>query len=346
MNNIDFTNIENFESGILSDINIEEVLGVYNQISLMSVVDRQFINGIIRKTKPKKILELGVAAGSGTVLILNAIKDIPDSKLYSIDFLEKWWIDPNKNIGWIVEEKFNYLANKWEIYRGGTAARFMEKIGGDIDLCIIDTVHMNPGEILDFLIILPFLKKEAMLIIHDIQVHINTGMYHNKNTCCNLFSSLKGIKYMPSTDELYNIIPNIGLVILDKDIKEHIFDIFFLLSMNWDYNILEEDHNHILQLFTKYYGKDLIKTYEHLYLYNKTRSKLTYEFDNRINEFDNRINEFDNRINEFDNRINEQIYNIETKITKLIDVLAWWIPIKKWRDNFRDKFTRPDQTMN
>ena len=49
--------------------------------------------------------------------------------------------------------------------------------------------------------------------------------------------------------------------------------------------------------------KDLIKIYEHLYLYNKTKNKLTYEFDNRIN-------------------------GIEIKITKLIDVLAWCIPIK------------------
>ena len=31
---------------------------------------------------------------------------------------------------------------------------------------------------------------------------------------------------------------------------------------------------------------------------------------------------------------------------KIINTIAWWIPIKKWRDNFRDKFaiTRPDQT--
>ena len=34
---------------------------------------------------------------------------------------------------------------------------------------------------------------------------------------------------------------------------------------------------------------------------------------------------------------------------KTIDKIAWWIPIKKWRDNFRNKIlntdqTRPDQT--
>ena len=36
--------------------------------------------------------------------------------------------------------------------------------------------------------------------------------------------------------------------------------------------------------------------------------------------------------------------NTEDRIDKLIDIIAWWIPIKKWRDNFRAKFRRPDQT--
>ena len=361
MDNIDFTNVENFDLEVLSDVNIVEVLGGYGPISLMASIDRKFINGIIRKTKPKKILELGVAAGSGTALILNAIKDIPNSKLYSIDYLEKWWMDTTKNIVWVVEEKFNNLANKWEIYRGGTAAKFMEQIGGDIDLCIIDTVHMNPCEFLDFLSIFPFLKKKAIVIIHDIQVHLTKGMYYNKTTCCNLFASLKGAKYIPSTtDDDYDKFPNIGMVVLDEDIKDHIFDIFFLLTMNWDYEILEKDHNYILKLFNKYYSNDLVKIYECFYLYNKTRIKLTNNFNeeidninnttnNRINDINNEImninNTTNNRINDINNEImninntsNNRINDIENKIMKLVNALAWWIPVKKWRDNFRNKY--------
>ena len=29
---------------------------------------------------------------------------------------------------------------------------------------------------------------------------------------------------------------------------------------------------------------------------------------------------------------------------KTIDKIAWWIPIKKWRDNFRNKILNTDQT--
>ena len=43
------------------------------------------------------------------------------------------------------------------------------------------------------------------------------------------------------------------------------------------------------------------------------------------------------------------IYLFGIKLTiivneKNINRIAWWIPVKKWRDNFRSKFARPDQT--
>ena len=44
-----------------------------------------FINGIIRKFKPKKCLEIGVARGGSSIIILNALQDISDSFLVSLD---------------------------------------------------------------------------------------------------------------------------------------------------------------------------------------------------------------------------------------------------------------------
>ena len=43
------------------------------------------------------------------------------------------------------------------------------------------------------------------------------------------------------------------------------------------------------------------------------------------------------------------IFNVDMKRKILINKIAWWIPIRKWRDNFRNKMlntdqTRPDQT--
>ena len=65
---------------------VEEVDELIKDISEMQKIERQFINGIIRQVKPKKILEVGISSGAGTAIILNAIKDMQESKLYSIAY--------------------------------------------------------------------------------------------------------------------------------------------------------------------------------------------------------------------------------------------------------------------
>ena len=47
--------------------------------------------------------------------------------------------------------------------------------------------------------------------------------------------------------------------------------------------------------------------------------------------------------------LNKEIEKNNIQINKLVNSIAWWIPVKKWRDNFRNKIfntdqTRPDQT--
>ena len=73
----------------------------------------------------------------------------------------------SKETGFIVKEKFPELINKWEINTGGLTCEFIEKIGNNIDLVYIDTVHVTPGEMLNWLEILPFLKEEAFVVLHD-----------------------------------------------------------------------------------------------------------------------------------------------------------------------------------
>ena len=73
---------------------------------------REFINGIIRKYKPKKLVEIGVLLGGSSIIMLNSIKDIKDSKLYSIELREQKWI------GKCAYEYFPNLINKWKLFKG------------------------------------------------------------------------------------------------------------------------------------------------------------------------------------------------------------------------------------
>jgi predicted O-methyltransferase YrrM len=71
--------------------------------------EKKFINGLIRTIKPKKIVEIGVSKGGSSALILNAIKDIKDAKLFSIDKSVYCYQERTKKTGYLVQEKFPEL---------------------------------------------------------------------------------------------------------------------------------------------------------------------------------------------------------------------------------------------
>ena len=56
-----------------------------------------FLNGIIRKLKTRSCLEIGTARGGTAIVILNALQDINDSFLISLDLNKKWYRN-KKNI--------------------------------------------------------------------------------------------------------------------------------------------------------------------------------------------------------------------------------------------------------
>lgn len=325
---------EKFETEIIDNINNILDDKTYSgdiTISEMTYIQRCFLNGALRQVKPKKILELGVSAGGSSAIILNSIKDIEGSFLYSIDYSTQYYRDSSKKSGFLVNDKFNNLSNKWKLYTGGLSAKFIDEIGDGIDFCLLDTMHCNPGEFIDFLTILPYLKKNAVLVIHDTSLYVH---FQHCITCGVLFSSLKGIKMTPN-ENIFSTIGNIGLVILDDDIKERIFDYFYLLTLPWSYLPSNEDIVIIENFIKRHYGDKYSKMFLSIALHYKDSLYSSNSLDNKINQVDNRITQVNNRISQVDNKINQ----VDNRIEQLINTLAWWIPIKKKRDEFRKKFT-------
>jgi hypothetical protein len=177
----------------------------------------------------------------------------------------------NKETGWIVKEKFSNLMMKWTLYTGGITANFIEKIGGDIDLVFIDTVHLAPGEWLDIIQIMPFLKKtNAIVMLHDIkhQFYRPRKVFYSTND--HLFTYLKGEKIMPKVPD---VIPNIGAVLLDNDQEKHYFDYFFALTSRWHYIPDIKEWNFIRNFVSKYYSKELVEIYDSSYKMNENYKK-------------------------------------------------------------------------
>jgi len=238
--------------------------------------EQKYLNGMVRKFKPKKLVEIGVSGGGTSALMLNAIKDIPDAKLYSIDRYVNWYRGEGKKSGWAIEERFSELMNKWTFYTGVNTAEVIEKIGNNIDFAYIDTVHKCPGEMINFLEILPFLKEEAIVVLHDTYMNFLANYIYDKkiiNYSNNqLLCYIRGELILPSYgNEVFS--RNIGGLKLYKNQKNYLKHYFLALGTQWEYMPEEYDLKILREFYIKYYGEKLVEIYDDAVAKNKKRWK-------------------------------------------------------------------------
>ena len=194
-------------------------------------------------------------------VILNAINDMKNSKLYSIDLNKK------SSVGFCVNKYFPDLSKNWNLFTGNIASEYMEKIGYNIDMVLIDTAHFEPGEILDFLIILPFLREEAIVIIHDIANQIVKSPNRNEWAPYIIYNALRGKKYLPQGK--YILKQSIGAVQLEKNQKYYYKDYFRLLGGQWQYFPKEVYIKQLYTFFQKYYDEECLIIFEEAVNFNR-----------------------------------------------------------------------------
>lgn len=244
---------EDFERERLDPI--YDIIAPYSE---MAKNERYFLNGIIRSLKPKKILEVGVANGGGTAIILNAIKDIEGAKLYSIDYLEHSYRHPDKPSGFLIEERFSDLKDKWQIYRGGDTSHFIENVGGNIDLLVLDTVHDHPWETLNFLCVMPFMNNHSLCILHDITAF--KGNNRDALACRYLFGHVAAEKFSPISD-CEGMPANIGAFKVSDMAMKYADNLFESLYIPWKASVLDKDFDDMKKIIEKYYSPEQYKSF-------------------------------------------------------------------------------------
>jgi len=255
---INFNNVETYDLNILRLIENE-----LNSKSQLIPEEQKFLNGLIRTLKPRKIVEIGVARGGSSLLILNAIKDIENAKLYSIDKNIYCYIEKKKKSGYLIKEKFPELMNKWTLYTGGITSEFIESIGDGIDLVFIDTVHVTPGEMLDWLMVLPFLKEEATVIFHDaFALYFNRTITKKKIHTSNnqLLCYIRGELILPHYGDSV-FFRNIGALKLEPEQTKYYYIYFLALGIQWEYMPSENEIKLMRNFFMKYYGKKYVEVF-------------------------------------------------------------------------------------
>lgn len=230
--------------------------------SMMSYADKCFVNGLLRLIRPKNILEIGVNRGGGTCLILNAMQDIPGSRLTSIELEEKtvYFAYPDKKFPVAdIAKKYHSDNRSWDLYCGKDSADVIEGLNSTFDFVILDTAHIHPIESLNFLSVLPFLTNDAVIILHDINLQTWQSTIRRdrfvypfvRHACKILFDTITADKLILQPTPPYP--PNIGAFQLSTETKENISDVFSMLFFDW--GIFPKNIKQIDSLIKRYYSE-------------------------------------------------------------------------------------------
>lgn len=210
----------------------------------------ELLKSHIEKYKPKKILEIGVSYGGTTNLLLSILDDTQE--LFSID------ISTDKRIASVVNKK-----NNWTFFQGDILIKFDELIKTKFDLVILDTAHVMPGEILDFLMVYPLMNLNSYLALHDISLFTIKETESDSIAPFLLLNSLSNNEKTFANSE--RVFSNFTIIKITK--TENIFSIFNLLCIDWkDYKQIK-DINSLNNYFKKYYSEDITNFFKKIYKY-------------------------------------------------------------------------------
>lgn len=254
--------------------NVERIFPDDVAKSEMSWYESGFICGLIKKYEPKKILELGVAAGVSSAIIIECLENLAiDATLYSVDIADAYYRDGKQKTGYFLDlyTKQKTLKHTKHIKKIPVDIEScIEEIGSDIDFVILDTCHQLPGECMDFLVVLPFLANNAIVCLHDIALNQYSPIKQAVATNV-LFHTVKANKifsFLPSLPEHLSLYPNVAAFQIKRETMENIIDVFLALTLSWNYL---PDWDYIARcraLFRRFYGVNECKIFDEAVLMN------------------------------------------------------------------------------
>lgn len=189
--------------------------------------DATFITELIKTQKPKEIIEIGVASGFSSIILLESLDRYVDKgHLHSFDILEKCHFNNSYPIGFAVEELAPHLKQYWSLHTKSTGFDAGKLLNGrDINFLFIDGNHFHPWPTLDLLALIPAISNNSHIILHDIS--------ENWAHTTNIYGPMHIFNLWPYEKKSQN---NIGYItISDKNkLKSFCYEI---LNLNWDNHV-------------------------------------------------------------------------------------------------------------
>jgi glycosyltransferase involved in cell wall biosynthesis/predicted O-methyltransferase YrrM len=138
--------------------------------------DATFLHEMIGALKPQTMVELGVASGVSSAVILHALDRLPQAErraLYSCDTRPTCYFDPAYATGQACRDMYPTPRASWYTEFEGDARVLSEMLpAGGADLTFIDANHSHPYPLLDLLQVTTFAKPGSWVILHDVDLPI------------------------------------------------------------------------------------------------------------------------------------------------------------------------------
>lgn len=235
----------------------------------MTEFESAFLCGLINERKPKKILEVGIAAGGTTAIILQCLDLLHlsnSTKLYSVDSSELFYRGNGEKSGYladILKDKTGINYNHTVIL-GNILPSVINSIGGNIDFVVLDTTHVLPGEILDFITIYPYLTKNACIVLHDI-ANNHYGSHMSAYCTQLLLDSVVADRIIVEDESRSYKYPNVGAFIINEDTDKYIENIFHSLMLTWGIIPDESEFKKYISFFEQHYESNYIELLNRIY---------------------------------------------------------------------------------
>lgn len=246
----------------------------------MTPFESAFLCGLLRHKKPQKILEVGVAAGGTTAVLLTALAEMQSGAcLYSVDISERLYSNPALAVAHVVHEKTPHLTANWRLGTGRVVSAFMEHIGGEVDFCILDTAHKLPGEVLDFIAVFPYLAEGATVVLHDTHLHVVDFNAATGYATKVLLDAVVADRIIPCDPAMCEALANISAFTVTADTKKYMTNVFTALTMPWEYipdNMALNDFyagitQHYPQEYAEYFMKAVKMNYARFVHFNQAQ---------------------------------------------------------------------------
>lgn len=142
----------------------------------ISLEDAIFLDRIVLEKNPQEVIEVGVASGCSSAVLLRALAELGGSRtLHSFDLVDYCYFDPDRPVGAAVDELAPQFRKSWALHAGCTAIEAGAGLNGhNIKLAFIDADHRHPWATLDLWALLPALAADGWIALHDVTLARNT----------------------------------------------------------------------------------------------------------------------------------------------------------------------------